>query len=54
MGTVEENTIPISYNVEKLIEVIKEKYYWALKINIKNQMRTTFFGILHNLNWSQD
>ena len=26
MGTVEENTVPISYNVKKLIEVIKKFY----------------------------
>ncbi len=43
MGTVEENTVPISYNVKKLIEVIKEKYYWALKINIKNPNENYFF-----------
>ena len=43
MGTVEENTVPISYNVEKLIEVIKDKYNWALKINVKKTNENYFF-----------
>ena len=43
MGTVEENTVPISYNVEKLIEVIKDKYNWALEINVKKTNENYFF-----------
>ena len=43
MGTQEEITVPIRYNVEKLIEVIKEKYNWALKINIKKPNENYFF-----------
>jgi len=43
MGTVEENTVPISYNVEKLIEVIKDKYNRALEINVKKTNENYFF-----------
>ena len=43
MGTVEENTVHISYNVEKLIEVIKDKYNWALEINVKKTNENYFF-----------
>jgi len=43
MGTVEENTVPISYNVEKLIEIIKDKYNWALEINVNKTNENYFF-----------
>ena len=43
MGTDEESSVPIRYNVEKLIKIIKEKYNWALKINIKKPNENYFF-----------
>ncbi|MAI74842.1 MAG: hypothetical protein CMN46_01595 [SAR116 cluster bacterium] len=43
MGTDEQNTVTIGYNVNELIKIIKDKYSWALKIDIKNPDENFYF-----------
>ncbi|MDA9806767.1 hypothetical protein N9C42_02465 [Alphaproteobacteria bacterium] len=43
MGTNEQNTVAIGYKVNELIKVIKDKYSWALKIDIKNPDENFYF-----------
>ena len=43
MGTDEENTVAIGYKVNELIKIIKDKYCWALKIDIKNPDENFYF-----------
>ena len=43
MGTDEQNTVAIGYKVNELIQIINDKYSWALKINIKNPDENFYF-----------
>jgi len=43
MGTDEQNTVAIGYKVNELIKIIKDKYSWALKIDIKNPDENFYF-----------
>ena len=43
MGTNEQNTVAIGYKVNELIKIIKDKYSWALKIDIKNPDENFYF-----------
>ena len=43
MGLREINSVPIEYNVSQLIEIIKENYSWALKIDITHSNENHFF-----------
>ena len=43
MGTNEQNTVAIGYKVNELIKIIKDKYSWALKIDIKNPDEDFYF-----------
>ena len=43
MGTDEQNTVTIGYKVNELIKIIKDKYSWALKIDIKNPDENFYF-----------
>ena len=43
MGLQEKNSVPIEYNVSQLIEIIKENYSWALKIDITHSNENHFF-----------
>ena len=43
MGTDEQNTVAIGYNVNELIKIIKNKYCWALKIDIKSPDENFYF-----------
>ena len=43
MGTDEQNTVAIGYNVNELIKIIKNKYSWALKIDIKSPDENFYF-----------
>ncbi|MCH1559948.1 MAG: hypothetical protein L7T23_07320 [Alphaproteobacteria bacterium] len=43
MGTDEQNTVAIGYKVNELIKIIKDKYNWALKIDIKNPDENFYF-----------
>ena len=43
MGTDEQNTVAIGYKVNELIKIIKDKYSWALKIDIKNPNENFYF-----------
>ena len=43
MGTDEQNTVEIGYKVNELIKIIKDKYSWALKIDIKNPNENFYF-----------
>lgn len=43
MGTDEQNTVEIGYKVNELIKIIKDKYSWALKIDIKNPDESFYF-----------
>ena len=43
MGTAEQNTVAIGYKVNELIKIIKDKYSWALKIDIKNPDENFYF-----------
>ena len=43
MGTDEQNTVAIGYNVNELIKIIKDKYSWALKIDIKSPDENFYF-----------
>ena len=43
MGTDEQNTVAIGYKVNELIKIIKDKYCWALKIDIKNPDENFYF-----------
>src|SRR5210317_116759 len=43
MGTDEQNTVAIGYKVSQLIKIIKDKYRWALKIDIKNPDENFYF-----------
>ena len=43
MGTNEQNTVAIGYKVNELIKIIKDKYNWALKIDIKNPDENFYF-----------
>lgn len=43
MGADEQNTVAIGYEVNELIKIIKDKYSWALKIDIKNPDEDFYF-----------
>ena len=43
MGTNEQNTVAIGYKVNELIKIIKDKYSWALKIDITNPDENFYF-----------
>ena len=43
MSAEEKNTIPISIDVQKIIEIIQNNYKWALKINIKKPSENYYF-----------
>ena len=43
MGTDEQNTVAIGYKVNELIKIIKDKYSWALKIDIMNPDENFYF-----------
>ena len=43
MGTDEQNTVAIGYKVNELIKIIRDKYSWALKIDIKNPDENFYF-----------
>ena len=43
MGTDEQNSVAIGYNVNELIKIIKDKYSWALKIDIKSPDENFYF-----------
>ena len=43
MGTDEQNSVAIGYKVNELIKIIKDKYSWALKIDIKNPDENFYF-----------
>ena len=43
MGTDEQNTVAIGFKVNELIKIIKDKYSWALKIDIKNPDENFYF-----------
>ena len=43
MGTQEQSSVLIGYNVNELIEIIKDKYDWAIKLNIKDPDENHFF-----------
>lgn len=43
MGADEQNTVAIGYEVNELIKIIKDKYSWALKIDIKNPNEDFYF-----------
>jgi hypothetical protein len=43
MGTNEQNTVAIGYKVNELIKIIKDKYSWALKIDIMNPDENFYF-----------
>ena len=43
MGTDEQNTVAIGYKVNELIKIIKDKYSWALKIDIKKPDENFYF-----------
>jgi len=43
MGTDEQNTVAIGYNVNELIKIIENKYSWALKIDIKSPDENFYF-----------
>ena len=43
MGTLERKSVHTGYNVKQLIEIIKEKYNWALNIDIDNSDENYFF-----------
>ena len=43
MGADEQNTVAIGYEVNELIKIIKDKYSWALKIDIKNPDENFYF-----------
>ena len=43
MGTDEQNTVAIGYKVNELIKIIKDKYSWALKIDITNPDENFYF-----------
>ena len=43
MGTDEQNSVAIGYNVNELIKIIKDKYRWALKIDIKSPDENFYF-----------
>ena len=43
MGTDEQNTVAIGYKVNELIKIIKDKYSWALKIDITKPDENFYF-----------
>ena len=43
MGTNEQNTVAIGYKVNELIKIIKDKYSWALKIDITKPDENFYF-----------
>ena len=43
MGTDEQNTVAIGYKVNELIKIIKDKYSWALIIDIKSPDENFYF-----------
>ena len=43
MGTDEQNTVAVGYNVNELIKIIENKYSWALKIDIKSPDENFYF-----------
>ena len=43
MGTDEQNTVAIGYKVSQLIKIIKDKYRWALKIDITKPDENFYF-----------
>ena len=43
MGTDEQNSVAIGYNVNELIKIIRDKYSWALKIDIKSPDENFYF-----------
>jgi hypothetical protein len=43
MGTAEQNTVAIGYKVNELIKIIKDKYSWALKIDITKPDENFYF-----------
>jgi hypothetical protein len=43
MGTDEQNTVAIGYKVSELIKIIKDKYSWALKIDITKPDENFYF-----------
>ena len=43
MGTDEQNTVAIGYKVSELIKIIKDKYRWALKIDITKPDENFYF-----------
>ena len=43
MGTDEQNSVAIGYNVNELIKIIRDKYSWALKFDIKSPDENFYF-----------
>ena len=43
MGTFEKQSVPIKYKVKEIINIIRQNYNWALKININDKKENHFF-----------
>ena len=43
MATVETKSVPIKYKIKKVINIIRQNYDWALKVDVNEQKENHFF-----------